>query len=273
VIHVPAFSGGKDSTALLLWLRERGVPFTAVFCDVGWEHPFTYAYVEEINRTLLGGKLVTVRNERWFAPGSEEPGGLRQLVAKRGRVPSAKARFCTEELKVYPMRDWLRALGDEATVYQGIRAEESPSRAKLPEREWSATYDAWVERPLFRWSAADVFALLERHGVPANPLYSLGAKRVGCFPCIMTRHAELLRLHRTLPEVWDRIAELEAAAGRSFFPPDYIPERFHTARDPKSGLTYPTVADVRRYLLGAGEEQLAMFGETPACMSVYNLCE
>lgn len=266
MIHVAAFSGGKDSTALLLWLREQGIEHTAVFCDTGWEHPLTYAYIEEINQRVLEGRLVTVRNPRWTD-------GMRSLVATRGRVPSVRARFCTQELKVFPMRDYLRGLDDDTVTYQGIRAEESPARAAMPSREWSDTYDGWIERPLLRWSVADVFAIIARHGLEANPLYRLGIKRVGCFPCIMTRHSELRRLTAMLPEVWDRIAELKRVAGRSFFPPDFIPARFCSARDPESGVAFPTMADVRRYVIESDAPQLAMFGETPACLSVYNLCE
>lgn len=272
--HVAAFSGGKDSTALLLWLRDAAIDFTAVFCDTGWEHPLTYAYVEHINQTLLGGQLIRLKPDEWVPENTTEKyRDMRDLVARKGRVPSVRARFCTEYLKTNPMRAWIAAQDEPVTLYQGIRAEESPARAAMAPGEWSDYYDCRVERPLFTWTAAEVFTLLDRHGVAANPLYRLGAKRVGCFPCVMTRHAELLRLNATLPAVWERMAELEALAGRSFFPPDFIPERFTTGRDPKTGLLFPTIVDVRRYLLGAGEEQLQMFGETPACISVYNLCE
>ena len=40
---IVTFSGGKDSLAALLWVREHiTTNFTTVFCDTGWEHPLTY---------------------------------------------------------------------------------------------------------------------------------------------------------------------------------------------------------------------------------------
>lgn len=42
---VCSVSGGKDSTAMCLWLRENGIPFRAVFCDTGWEAEETYEYL------------------------------------------------------------------------------------------------------------------------------------------------------------------------------------------------------------------------------------
>lgn len=41
--HVVCFSGGKDSTALVLWAKENLAEFITVFCDTGWEHKITYA--------------------------------------------------------------------------------------------------------------------------------------------------------------------------------------------------------------------------------------
>jgi len=153
----------------------------------------------------------------------------------------------------------------------------------------------WEARQECAWTAAGVFGLLERHGLPANPLYKLGAGRVGCFPCVLTRHAELRRLGAMLPEVWDRIAELERLSGRSYFPPEFIPARFcsHSEEqwveaEPGDEPTlfampsekrlvkhiayWPSIADVRRYIEEHPDE-LHAYGETPACLSVYNLCE
>lgn len=52
-----SFSGGKDSTALILWAKENLEVFETVFCDTNWEHPITYKYIEYINKALLGGVI------------------------------------------------------------------------------------------------------------------------------------------------------------------------------------------------------------------------
>ncbi len=263
--HVVCFSGGKDSTALILWAKENLSEFTAVFCDTGWEHPLTLAYIAKINADLLDGKLITLTSSKY-------PKGMRELVAIKKRIPSAKARFCTSELKVLPMIEWLKTQDDECTIYQGIRADESANRALMPEREWSDDYDSLVVRPLIAWKAEQCFALMAEKGVKPNPLYLMGAGRVGCFPCIMVNQRELKALMKTMPDIKTAIAELEAIAERSFFPPNYIPARFHTGWDPKSGMSFPKCKDVFRYIEKTDEDQLPLFAPT-SCMSVYNLCE
>lgn len=264
VKNIVAFSGGKDSAAVLGWLRKAGVPFTAVFCDTSWEHPVTYRYIEEINQLLCDGKLVTVRSHHT----------MQSLVLQKKRVPSIRARFCTEALKVTPMVQWLQEQDDEITYYQGIRADESARRAQMKPREWSDVYDCWIERPLFYWTADQVFTFLQAEGIPVNPLYRLGAKRVGCFPCVLISHGELRQYTVTMPDVWDRIKELEWYAGRSFFHPHYIPERFMTGVDNRTGKPFPTVDDVQRYFaMTQTPEAWEKSMEPPSCMSHYNLCE
>ncbi len=263
--HVVAFSGGKDSTALILWAKDELPEFETVFCDTGWEHPITYEYIESINQTLLDGKLVTLKSDKYD--------GMRDLVAKKGRVPSTRARFCTEELKVVPMREYVVAQDDEVTVYQGIRASESPSRSQMKQTEWSDYYDCTVTRPLFQWTEHQVFEYLKEHNVEPNPLYKSGAGRVGCFPCVLVNHRELYAYMQTHPEVKERVKELEDLSGRSFFTPNYIPSDRQRGVDDKTGKRYPKADDVFKYIEDDPDQLELLPIVNNSCMSIYNLCE
>ena len=185
------------------------------------------------------------------------------------------------------MHAYLEALDDDATVYQGIRAEESKARAAMPTRQWVESAGGyWIERPLFHWTAAEVFAIQARHGVEPNPLYKLGASRVGCWPCIMVSKRELKIFLERTPEIRDRVVDLErqlnaairarepGAGWRSFFRADYLPQRWCSEPFVKKDgrhIRVPRAEDVFRYL-EQDFDQLPL--EPPAqCLSVYNLCE
>lgn len=45
---IASVSGGKDSTALCLWLKENNLPFVPVHMSTGWEHPDTEVYISEV---------------------------------------------------------------------------------------------------------------------------------------------------------------------------------------------------------------------------------
>lgn len=62
---IVSFSGGKDSLASLLWVRNNLTKdFITVFCDTGWEHPLTYKYIEEVQEQL-GLNLITVKSKKF----------------------------------------------------------------------------------------------------------------------------------------------------------------------------------------------------------------
>ncbi len=265
-----ACSGGKDSTATALWLIEQEIEFTPVFCDTGWEHDITLEYLEYLNKKIFNGKLVTVKSELY-------PSGMRDLVKKKKRVPSARARFCTEALKIKPMVTWVFKQNPEVTtVYQGIRWQESSRRATMPQKEWADYYNAWCERPIIAWDVEQVFEIHKKHSIKPNPLYKKGAGRVGCFPCVLVNHREMRSLQEFYPEVWDRVGELEELEelnGRSFFAPNYIPKRLMTGWDEKSQKPYPKMKDVKKYLSSPESAGQMVFYESSECTSIYNLCE
>ena len=264
--HIVSFSGGKDSTALILWAKENLESFETVYCDTKWEHPLTYAYLEHINKTLLDGKLIYLA--------SSDYDGFEDLSIRKKRVPSAMARYCTEELKVIPMMEYLSKVRDEKIVYQGIRADESPSRSKMADEGYDETYKCIVKRPLFRLSAMDCFALMQKWGVEPNPLYKMGARRVGCMPCIMVNQKEMAQIIKRHPEVIERVRSLEQKLGRTFFAPNYIPEWAHSSRDPKTGKTICFIDDVVKYLTDKNNaNQIDAFpDDNEGCMSYYALC-
>ena len=283
------FSGGKDSQACLIKaVNDYGKDkVTAVFCDVGWEHADTYTHIHNVCEQL-GVELITLKSKKYK--------DFVDMSIKKGRFPSSQRRFCTSELKVIPMIDYILSQDDSFIIIQGIRAKESKARAgydvecsyfkeyfndevkglyhKKAVLEWCKTHDASVLRPIFHWSAQEVIDYILANGQRPNPLYERGFARVGCFPCIMCRKREIQLIskdnwaaQRLIEAEWRMKDETEN--GYNFFSPDKIPARFC------SNGKYPTVQDVFKYV-NRDDAQLDMFEPRGgySCMSPYHgLCE
>ena len=195
-----SISGGKDSTALGLLLNAAGIPYRAVHMDTGWEHEDTEQYVRQYLPGVLGKDIEIIQGRH---------GGMESLIRKKGTFPSRVRRYCTQELKVRPMKKWLKSLDDEPINVVGIRAAESRARSKMPEWDHSAGFDCEVWRPLIDWSERDVINIHSDFGVLPNPLYLRGANRVGCWPCIFARKKEIRFIANTDPERIEKISQLE----------------------------------------------------------------
>lgn len=255
-------SGGKDSTAVLLWLvYESGLPIEKIkvtFCDTGNEDRLTYSYLDMLRERVSDIETIYPERDFW------------ELAKWKKRFPSTKARFCTQWLKIIPSRAHLLDLmrsGNNVLALNGVKRSEakaSNDRGEVPQFGFDDGMGCDVFRPILFWNLGKVWEIhkkylqldwvlglveadpylkqgekinlinrIRRAGIPRNPLYDMGASRVGCFPCINSRKLEVRAMARFRPERIEFIErhekDFDTINGMStFFARKTVPERFRT---------------------------------------------
>lgn len=199
------------------------------------------------------------------------------LCLVRGGFPSRKRQFCTQYLKTEPLTEYALKIidaGDAVWSWQGVRAEESPSRALLPSFEVVGG-GLFNHRPILRWRVADVFEAHDVAGIKPNPLYTQGMNRVGCMPCINCSKGELRAIADRFPEHIERIAEWERLVSEVTRPHSPV-SFFHMGTKGHSGATSTihSIVDWSRTTRGGRQRDLlAQLDDAGSCSSSYGLCE
>ena len=138
------------------------------------------------------------------------------LCLWKGRFPSRKAQFCTEELKrniAVKFQLDLIDHGFSVVSWQGIRRDESPNRRHATKAERIGPR-LWAFRPLVDWTAQQTVDFVRAQGCPLNPLYSQGQTRVGCV-CINSSKMDLAQVAFRHPAEIERLAEWETLVGQA----------------------------------------------------------
>lgn len=220
-INLIGLSSGKDSTALWLWaIHESGYAPESIrgsCSETENEYDEVYAQIKALDEHGQKFGVAPIRMLRNTDPWTwnQHPLFLALAIWKK-RFPSARARFCTELLKIIPTARYIQELqleGHEIVSHSGVRRDESHERSLMEEWSDNGMLGCKVRRPLLDLKIDDVWAIHRKYKVPINPLYFTGRKRVGCRLCCMSNKQDVRVTVKTKPWVIDLYRDWEKIVG------------------------------------------------------------
>ena len=191
--HVCGISGGKDSSALAVYLRDKVPTMEYFFCDTGAELPETYEFLNKLE-VVLGKPIARLNSSRGFDHWFE---------LYRGTLPSPQMRWCTRLMKIKPLEEWLG--DDQATSYVAIRSDEKNRKGYVSTKPNIRAVFPFVEDDI---DHEGVIKILHEAGV-GLPEYYEWRTRSGCYFCFFQRKAEWVGLADRHPDLFARAVAIE----------------------------------------------------------------
>lgn len=235
-MNVLSWSGGKDSTAMLIRALELGYQIDdIIFIDVcfnkniGGELPEMYDYINKVEK-YTGRKVTRLTSEWTF-----ESHFYRQK--KKGKFEGQIYGFplitiangwCNDRLKLKPIRDYKRKIG-EHTMFIGIAADEPKRLTKMKDNERSLLQE-------WGWTEKDCLDYLKEKGLE-NPLYRK-FKRTGCWFCPKQNKKSLKIIYKDYPELWNKLLQLEKDSPIQFQPNNSIADLNNRFKEEDKQITF-----------------------------------
>ena len=208
VKHIVSFSGGKDSTAMLIMMLEKKMQVDEIiFCDTGKEFPQMYEHIRQVERYI--GREVTVLKWKYSFDYmlSEYANKKGKNIGRKGKGwPDSKIRWCTGFLKRDVLKQYFK--GREIIQYHGIAYDEPKRIGKNGTN---------IRYPLYDWGITEKQALAYCYnlGFTWGGLYEI-FDRVSCWCCPLQPLRELENLYTYFPELWAELIEMDKKSWRSF---------------------------------------------------------
>lgn len=216
-LYIVNFSGGKDSTYMLLEMIRRGIYFDMVVnVDTGIEFPAMYDHIAQVERFLQTERGMSIT--RLHPPRSFEELMFQAVkeTAKPGEIPgygwpAIKVRWCTGHLKVHLISRYLSGLPAQPYHYIAFAADE---QYRLNRRN---NQDASKRYPLMEWGVTEAQALSGCYeaGYTWGGLYE-HFSRVSCWCCPLQGLDDLRALWEFYPDMWERLRDMDDRAIAQF---------------------------------------------------------
>ncbi|MEW6405520.1 MAG: phosphoadenosine phosphosulfate reductase family protein [Chloroflexota bacterium] len=201
--HVLGLSGGKDSAALAVFMRQHypELDIDYFFTDTGKELPEVYEFLGKLEG-FLGKPILRLNPHRDFDFWLREYNHF---------LPSAKTRWCTRQLKLLPFKQWTKRwldAGDTVYSYVAIRGDEDYREGYTSTHENLHVKLPFREHGINKESVMDI---LEAAGV-GLPKYYDWRSRSGCTFCFFQQKIEWVRLKKIHPEYFEEAKRYEKTA-------------------------------------------------------------
>jgi hypothetical protein len=201
--HVLGLSGGRDSAALAVYMRQYHPEFDLeyFFTDTGKELPEVYEFLGRLEG-FLGKPILRLNPDRDF------DFWLKQYNTF---LPSPQTRWCTRQLKLRPFEQWLKPMLEDGTKiisYVAIRADEEYREG------YTSRHENLKVRLPFKEAGIDkggVIDLLESSGL-GLPKYYSWRSRSGCTFCFFQQKIEWVRLMEHHPSAFEEAKTYEKTA-------------------------------------------------------------
>lgn len=201
--HVLGLSGGRDSAALAVFMRQTcpDLEIEYFFTDTGKELKEVYSFLGRLEG-FLGKRIIRLNAARGFDFWLKEYNHF---------LPSPQTRWCTRQLKLEPFKQWIRPSlknGIKIISYVAIRSDED-------HREGMVTQDPNLKIVMpFRKHNIDkqgVIEILENSGL-GLPEYYNWRSRSGCTFCFFQQKIEWVRLKQIHPTSFEEAKRYEKTA-------------------------------------------------------------
>ena len=208
-MNIVNFSGGKDSTAMLLMMLEKGITVDRIICvDTTKEFPQMYEHIEKVQAMVepLKIEVVKIDFDYWFGEHIKTRG--KRKGEKGYGFPDFRIRWCTA-IKREAVKKIQKTISEESTQFHGIAFDEKERTLNNEGRN--------IKYPLVEWQITEKQALeyCYSRGLDWGGLYEK-MHRVSCWCCTLSRIGELRVLYNEFPELWEELEEMDKKSFRKF---------------------------------------------------------
>jgi len=221
-MNIVSFSGGKDSTAMLLMMIEKRVVIDRIICiDTTKEFPEMYRHIAKVQSIIpIKIEIVKIDFDYWFGEYLITGGKYKGYVGRGW--PCFRMRWCTGLKKQifshmvcndssYNPRIEKRTKIKPVDIieYHGIAYDEKRRCDNNKGRD--------IHYPLVEWGITEKQALKYCYskGFDWGGLYEK-FHRVSCWCCPLSRIGEFRTLYNEFPELWAELTEMDKKSFRKF---------------------------------------------------------